>query len=253
MANPYRTNLPLAMIASVACCTGLQATEQDARIVAAAHQSYVFKTHLKQDKIQVTSRSGRVTLTGTVQSQDHRTLAEDTVAGLPGVKEVLNQLQVIEDPGLDTADGKLRTKVQVALFFHRNLSAAKTVVAAKDGIITLKGEADSEAQKALTTEYVKDIDGVSQVINEMTVAKPPRKPERELKRKIDDASLTAQLKAALLFNRGTSALHTKVVTKGGVVTLSGKARTPAERELCSKIAHNLQGVHAVRNQMRLED
>jgi len=251
MSNFFQNPSTRAVVILVAAAAGLQASEQDARIVAAAKNSYVFKTQLRGEKIGVVSQQGVVTLSGKVGTDNHRTLAEDTVAGLPGVKEVRNELQVVGEPGLDTPDGKLRAKVQSALFFHRHVSATRTKVTAKDGVITLRGEAESPAQKALTGEYVKDIAGVTQVINEMTVAKHPRKAE--LKRKIDDASITAQLKAALLLNGGTSALNTKVVTTGGTVTLTGKAKTRAERELCSKIANNIDGVRAVRNQMTIED
>ena len=41
--------------------------------------------------------------------------------------------------------------------------------------MTLKGEADNQAQKDLTTEYAKDVDGVKDVKNEMTVSKTLKK------------------------------------------------------------------------------
>ena len=251
MSRPLQLFLTRAAVVCLAAGTGLQASDWDARIVNTAKNTYVFKTHLRNDKIEVSSSNGVVTLSGSVADDYHRSLAEDTVAGLPGVKEVRNQLQVVGEPGPDSADGKLRAKVQASLLFHRSVSATRTKVFVKDGVVRLRGEADNEAQRALTTEYVKDVDGVNSVINEMTLAKPGHQ-EQKLKRKIDDASITAQLKMALLFNRATSALNTKVETRKGVVTLTGKAKTSAERDLCSKIAKNLYGVRSVRNQMSLE-
>ena len=251
MSSPFRTLLTSAAVLCLASGPGLQASELDARIVTTAKNSYVFKSHLKGDQLQVSSANGVVTLTGTVADDYHRSLAEDTVAGLPGVKEVRNQLRVTGEPGPDSADGRLRAKVQASLLFHRNVSASRTKVLVKDGVVRLRGEADSVAQRNLTTEYVKDVDGVTTVVNEMTLAKPGHR-EQKLKRRIDDASITAQLKMALLFNRGTSALNTKVETHGGIVTLTGKAKTAAERDLCSRIANNLDGVRGVRNQMSVE-
>ena len=55
----------------------------------------------------------------------------------------------------------------------------------KDGILTLRGEATSEAQKDLTTEYAKDVEGVKDVKNEMTVAKTPVKPDKTVGEKVD--------------------------------------------------------------------
>ena len=62
-------------------------------------------------------------------------------------------------------------KVKTTLLFHRSVSGFKTEVNVKDGIVTLQGEATSQAQKDLTTEYAKDVDGVKDVKNEMTVCK----------------------------------------------------------------------------------
>ena len=252
MSSPFQTFLRGAALACVATAPGLQASDLDARIVTTARNTYVFKTHLKNDKIGVSSTNGIVTLSGTVSNDYHRSLAEDTVGGLPGVKEVRNQLQTLGEPGPDTPDGKLRAKIQASLLFHRNVSASRTKVLVKDGVVRLRGEADGEAQRKLTTEYVKDVEGVDNVINEMTLAKPGHK-EMKLRRKIDDASITAQLKMALLFNRGTSALSTKIETHGGVVTLTGSAKTLAERDLCTRIANNMDGVQGVRNQMTVGD
>ena len=50
-----------------------------------------------------------------------------------------------------------------------------TEVNTKDGIVTLKGDADNQAQKDLTTEYAKDVEGVKDVKNEMTVSKTCKK------------------------------------------------------------------------------
>ncbi|MBU3948564.1 MAG: BON domain-containing protein [Proteobacteria bacterium] len=55
--------------------------------------------------------------------------------------------------------------------FNRNVSAI-TEVSTKDGIVTLQGEATSQAQKDLTTEYAKfvnDVNGVKSVKNQMTI------------------------------------------------------------------------------------
>jgi hyperosmotically inducible periplasmic protein len=61
--------------------------------------------------------------------------------------------------------------VKVTLLFHRSVSANTTEVDVKDGIVTLRGDASSQAKKELTTEYAKDVEGVKDVNNEMTVSK----------------------------------------------------------------------------------
>jgi len=251
MIHHLRTPLRLAAAVLVASAATLCATETDDRIVSAARNSYNFKTYLKGDKIAVAVKGGAATLTGKVQDEFHRSLAEETLAGLPGVTSVNNQLSLAGEPGAKAADATLKAKVQTALLFHRRLSAGRTTVLVDDGFVTLRGEAESEAQKALATEYVKGLDGVAGVRNEMTVAAGQRR-RREIRVRIDDASLTAQIKMALLFNKATSAVHTKVRTENGVATLTGSARSKAERDLVTRIVRNLEGIRKVRNQMTVE-
>ncbi|MDD2582860.1 MAG: BON domain-containing protein [Desulfuromonadaceae bacterium] len=226
-------------------------TKMDSRIESSAKQSYVFKTYLKTDDVNVHSKNGAVTLTGTVLEESHKTLAQDTVASLPGVKSVDNKLEIKGEIPAKSSDAWLITKVKSTLLFHRSVSAAKTEVDAKAGIVTLRGVAANEAQKELTTEYARDIEGVKDVINEMTVSNVA-KNKQTVGEKIDDASITAQVKITLLNHHSTSAIDTKVVTKRGVVTLSGKAKNVAELNLATKLANDVKGVKSVINHMSVE-
>jgi osmotically-inducible protein OsmY len=56
----------------------------------------------------------------------------------------------------------------------------------------------------------------------------------------------------LLYHRSTSALNTSVTTKKGIVTLSGKAKNAAEKDLAAKFANDVNGVKGVKNQMTIE-
>lgn len=232
----------------------LQASEQDNRIEAAAKSSHNFKSYLKDDNIKVASSEGVVTLTGTVSKDYHKFLAQETVAGLPGVKSVTNQLTVAGDQPSDNSDAWITMKVKTALAFHKNVSATGTEVNTQNGVVTLSGSADSEAMKQLTGEYAKDVEGVTGVRNNLTVAKAakPAKAERTMGEKVDDASITAQIKTTLLFRKSTHALATKVQTKDGEVTLHGEARNAAERDLVTKLAEDIDGVKHVSNRMTVK-
>jgi osmotically-inducible protein OsmY len=121
---------------------------------------------------------------------------------------------------------------------------------ARNGIITLRGAADSQAQKELTTEYAKSVEGVNEVRNEMAVT--GTKTSRTVGQDVDDASITAQVTMILLYDRSTSALNTSVVTENGVVTLGGKATTATEKELATKLVNDIKGVKSVKNIMTVE-
>ncbi|MHC1789732.1 BON domain-containing protein [Solidesulfovibrio sp.] len=244
-----------------------QASNTDDRIIAAAKQSFVIKTYLNNDDITVTSSNGAVTLTGTVADESDKILAKEIVTGLPGVKSVDNQLTLRGNGPDSYSDGWLIAKVKSTLLFHRNVNVTATEVFAADGIVTLRGEATSTAQKDLTTEYALDVDGVKSVRNEMTVATKQATPimpatddkrigEKTMGQKldvmneaIDDASTSALVKTTLLLHRSTSALNTTVNTNDGVVTLGGKALNAAEKDLAAKLVSDVHGVKRVVNNM----
>src|SRR6202142_3862358 len=143
----------------------VRASETDERIQSSAKDSYVYKTYLKDDSINTISNDGAVTLTGTVSEESHKSLAQKTVESLPGVKSVDNQLAINGQQPAENSDGWLSMKIKGALLFNRNVSAVNTQVYVTNGVVTLKGQADSQAQKDLTGEYAKNIDGVKGVDN----------------------------------------------------------------------------------------
>ncbi len=243
--------LTLATVVSTMLITStpVRAADTDSRIESSAAKSYTFKTTLKDDSIKVESKNGVVTLTGTVANASDKSLAEDTVASLPGVQSVDNQLVVSGAQPVEHSDAWITMKVKTALLFHRDVSATGTSVYTQNGVVTLQGVASSQAEKELTTEYAADIDNVKSVKNDMTIAKTPATPDATVGDKIDDASITAEVKSSLMSHSGTSAIHTSVSTTDGVVTLSGVAKNDAEKTLVTKLATDINGVTSVINNM----
>jgi osmotically-inducible protein OsmY len=251
MKSTYSLALIMAAGAILVTSPSARASDTDSRIESSAAKSYVFKTYLKDDSIKIESKEGVVTLTGTVAEASHKSMAENTVASLPDVKSVDNELLIKGEQPAEHSDAWITTKVKTALLFHRNVSGTGTSVYTKDGIVTLQGVASSMAQKELTTEYARDIDNVKSVNNEMTIAKTPATPDATIGDKIDDASITAEVKASLLSHHSTSALKTKVSTTDGVVTISGIAKNDAEKSLVTKLVTDINGVTSVINNMTI--
>lgn len=251
MKNFYRGILLMGVIALM--ITGpLFAVELDKRIESAAKNSYVFKTYLKGDDIQIHSKDGVVTLTGIVSDESHLSLATDTVADLPGVKSVDNRLEVKGGIPEKNSDAWIHMKIKSMLMLHRNLDAEHTAVEVKDGRVILQGETDSQAEKDLTTEYVNDVEGVKDVDNRMTVASAPKIKHRTVGEFIDDASIKSQIKLALTLHRGTNPFRANISVKRGVVSVSGMAKNAAEKELVSKRIGDIHGVVSVNNRMTIE-
>lgn len=247
MRSKYSSTMLAAMVSLLVTCMPVLASNMDDRIESSAKKTYVFKTYLKSDDIKVESKNGAVILTGAVVEESHKSLAQETVASLPGVKSVDNRLAVNGEHPAEKSDAWLVTKVKTTLLFHSSVSAM-TEVSVNDGVVTLRGDSASQAQKELTTEYAKDVDGVKDVKNEMTVSGKATK-KATVGENIDDASVTAGVKMTLLSHRSTSAFHTKAETKNGVVTISGKAKNVAEIDLVTKLVSDVNGVKRVINHM----
>jgi hyperosmotically inducible periplasmic protein len=256
----------------------VRAAATDAAIEAAAKDSFVFKNYLQNDTIAVESKDGSVTLKGLVAEEPHKALAQETVESLVGVVSVDNQLQ-IKTEGAIQSDALISSRVKLAIMSHRTLRGLDVRVVVENGMVTLLGTAKSKAQMDLTTQYVKDVEGVVAVKNDMLVAdgsevgktmgekadaagrkigdkvedvgKKIGDKTSDMAELIDDASITAMVKATLLYHRSTSALRTKVGTKDGVVTLSGTASSSAARELATQVVEDVHGVRGVVNVMVL--
>jgi osmotically-inducible protein OsmY len=255
MKTTFLRSLLFAAAALVVLGMPLQAAESDRDIEASAKQSHVFKKYLQDDDIKIVSKDGAVTMTGVVSGEYRKALAQETVANLPGVKSVDNKLELKSTPPSTNTDAWVLDNVVATLLFHRSVSPTTTQIDVKDGVVTLKGEASSQAQKELTTEYAMDVEGVKDVKNEMTVAKAQEKDndtKQTFSETVDDASITAQVKMTLLYHRSTSALNTKVKTLDGVVTLTGEAKNAAEANLATKLASDVNGVKEVKNQMSVK-
>jgi hyperosmotically inducible periplasmic protein len=230
---------PAALLASAAT---------DRKIEEAATASYNYRTVL-EDHVKVKAKDGVVTLSGVVMDKGEKDLAVDTVENLPGVLGVKNEI-VIKPGYAEHSDAWMSLKIRSVLLVKANVSASTTSVAVNNGAVTLRGTADNVAQKELTEFYAREIDWVKSVKNEIVVQAPAN--ARTMSDKMDDASITSQVKFALLGNKATSALKTKVTTKDGIIAITGAAATDAEKTLVTKLAQDVRGAKSVSNNMTVK-
>jgi len=234
----------------VACPLALLANSAtDQKIEEAAKASYNYRTVLA-DHVKVKANDGIVTLSGVVQDKGEKDLAADTVENLPGVTSVKNEI-TIKAEYAEHSDSWIALKIRSRLLVKGNVSATSTNVSSLQGVVSLTGTADNVAQKELTEVYAKEIEGVKSVKNDIVVKNTaPATPT--IADKIDDASITSQVKFALLNHKSTSALKTKVTTNDGVISISGEAATEAEKSLVTKLAQDVRGAKSVGNTMTVK-
>ena len=203
-------------------------------------------------KIKVSD--GIVTLSRTVPDADQRALAEDTVRNLPGVVQVDNphQGRVRFGRALGRLDRHQDPHEAPRVEQRQHGGTPRSTSVTARGVVTPTGKADNMAQKELTTAIVKDIEGVRSVNNEIIVTDKADKAvveshgeSRTTGEVFDDASITAQVKYALLTHKSTSAMKTNVTTKDGVVMIEGNASSYAEKDLVTRLAEGVRGVRTV--------
>jgi len=154
---------------------------RDAWIDGKLEGSYLLNTELNNFRIDTAVNGGVVTLTGMVGSEVQKDLAEEIAVNLDGVTSVNNMLTVGEsDYSLDEAGRKftnafydMTTTARIKSNFAMNsqLSALDINIDTKDGVVTLQGQAESDAAKQLAEEIAAGYDHVVRVDNRLVVSR----------------------------------------------------------------------------------
>lgn len=245
----------------------LPASETDENLEASARGAYVFRRLLSEEGIAIEVSNGTVTLRGTVESAIQRELAEEAAAALHGVRSVDNQIALKPVAEAD-ADALLARTVRTVLAWHRSARGVAAKLEVKEGIVTLRGEAESTAARDLAAEYAAGIEGVRSVKNELLAKHPdheettPQKQEdccpeatvspTEATAGVDDPSVAAQARMALRFHLPTRRLKVGLEVSEGLLTLTGEAPTDGERQAAGRLCADIHGVRKVLNKMTLE-
>jgi osmotically-inducible protein OsmY len=191
--------------------------------------------------IAINAKSGVVTLTGFVPSYLQKFEAEKDVKRVQGVIGVANDLEV-RLPSTDARpDPDIARDAVEALKMQLPYSYKDFKVIARDGWITLEGEAEWNYQKEKAEMAVRGVKGVKGVINTITVK--PRVPAEEVKRKIEEA-----------FKRSAEvdAKNIQVEASDGEVILRGTVHSWFEREQAERAAWLAPGVRRVEDRIVIQ-
>lgn len=149
---------------------------KDAWIDGKVETTLLLNGNLNSFDINTDVKNGAVILTGKVESDVDKALAEELVENLDGVTGVDNQLTVMASDskaaGKDNSglkDAKIATVVKTRLLFESEVSGTAIDVDAKNGVVTLQGEVESDAEKDLAVAIAKNTTDVSRVIDKLEV------------------------------------------------------------------------------------
>jgi osmotically-inducible protein OsmY len=127
--------------------------------------------------IAVAAKDGVVTLTGFVSSFWEKDAAERAAKRVDGVQGVAIDIEV--KPFWEHTDPKIARDAVHELESHVSIRTDRIKVTAKNGLVVLERDVDSEYQKSLAKSAVKKLKGVTGVTNKIEVRpkdRIPRKP-----------------------------------------------------------------------------
>ena len=229
--------------------------------------TYALNPYLRANSLKATVKNGKATLTGVVPEDVNKELAKEIALGVDGIKEVDNQIKVVSDPTVSQAnpmsgfadavdDATITATVKSKLLWSRHTDGLKTTVVTKLGRVSLTGTADSAAAKELAGRLAMNTRGVVSVDNALVISKEQASGLAVTQDKvavaasgaeqtISDSWITAKVKSTLLYSTNVSGSSIEVSTQAGVVTLSGKLTSGAEKALAVELTENVRGVKSV--------
>lgn len=120
-------------------------------------------------RIVVSVRDGRVTLAGEVDSYTHKSAAKYKAERVPGVREVVNELEVRAPVKSREGADDIAASVLNALYWDLAVPPDRVSAKCEKGWVTLTGEVDRPYQKSSAEADVRKIRGVVGVTNEIKV------------------------------------------------------------------------------------
>lgn len=151
----------------------------DPWLTAKIQAKYFLDADVKGSRIDVDTRTGVVTLSGTVRSEAERRQAVALARNTEGVRDVKDALRVdatgeAGDRGrpataIERPDAWLTTKIQAAYYLDPDVKGHQINVDTNRGVVTLKGYVDTAAQKQEAEQIARETEGVRRVVNQLTI------------------------------------------------------------------------------------
>lgn len=244
-----------------------------------------------------TNDGGVVTLRGEVEDQKAKAEAERIARQTDGVTSVNNQIRIVAgkdaeraastmdkrdmdqrapevaraDGGkddIDEPDAWVTAKIQAKYFMDDDVKGHEINVDTNEGVVTLRGEVESEAQRRQAVALARNTEGVKSVTDQLKIvaddsgrpaAATGRETEaqakstaRDAKQTVDDTWVTTKIQSKFFLDSDVKGRDINVDTKGGVVTLAGTVHSDAERRTAEAIARETPGVAQVVNQLKVD-
>ena len=145
-------------------------------------------------------------------------------------------------------DSVVTARVKSALLADPEIKSFEIKVETRKGQVQLSGFVDTQARIDKAIELTRKVEGVTGVENGMTL----KEGKATVGNTVDDGIVTAKVKSALLADPDVKSFDIAVVTRKGVVQLSGFVDNQAQINRAIDIARGVDGAQSINNEMSIK-
>jgi len=212
----------------------------DEQIEEAIREAFVYDPRLNFFNPIVEVNEGVAILKGDVTNLRAKQAAEEDAKNTVGVWRVKNFIKVRPEYEID--DAAIKENLIKALDRDVELERYEIFVSVSNGTAYLSGIVDSRLEKTHAMEVAAGVDGVVEVVNNLTVMGASSTSDWELKQDII---------SELFWNPHIDRNNISISVDHGTATLTGTVKTWRHREAAAREAYEA-GATKVRNQLRVE-
>jgi hyperosmotically inducible periplasmic protein len=150
--------------------------------------------------------------------------------------------------GTQVDDSVITASVKSALLADADVKSFDLQVETRKGTVQLSGFVDSQMQIDQALAVTRNVAGVTQVENGVTLKGSPS----TMGAKVDDAAVTGRIKSALLADPAIKSLDISVLTFNGEVQLTGFVNSQAQIDQALQIARSAEGATGVKNELKIK-
>jgi len=150
--------------------------------------------------------------------------------------------------GTEIDDSVVSTQVKSALLADVDIKGFDFKIATHKGEVQLSGFVDNQTQLDRAIAVAKAVPGVKGIDSKVSL----KGAASTIGNKVDDGILTTQVKAAFLGDVSIKSLDIAVVTRQGVVQLSGFVNNQDQIDRAIEVAQRIAGVSSVSNEMSIK-
>lgn len=256
-------NLLLAagVAAAIAGSNAYASTRPSQEVIEARQETQIWTTYalspyLRANDLKVSVHDGKATLMGKVGEDVNKDLARQIALGVDGIKSVDNQIEVMPNYtaqakagdrayGDVVEDASITAAVKSKLLASRYAEGLTAHVDTSRGKVKLSGTANTADAREAAGRLAMNTHGVHAVSNQLVVEADKPGMAKNAGTDIEDGWITTKVKSTFMYSNNVNGSDIAVSTNGGIVKLTGKMESGAERALAIELARNVKGVKSV--------